>query len=125
MTLLVEDYDSAIAFFTEILGFELCEDTEAFSEDGQPKRWVVVRPPRAETGLLLARAAGRHQRAHIGDQAAGRVGFFLQVGDVDAMVTHLRANGVHIAREPRDESYGRVAVFCDIAGNHWDLLGPE
>jgi catechol 2,3-dioxygenase-like lactoylglutathione lyase family enzyme len=122
--ILVEDYDDAIAFFTRALGFELAEDSPAHTDDGRPKRWVVVRPPGAETGILLARADGEHQIAAIGDQHAGRVGFFLRVDDFDAGYQRMRAAGVEFLTEPRTEPYGRVVVFRDIAGNRWDLLGP-
>ena len=122
--ILVEDYDDAIAFFTQALGFELAEDSPARTNDGRPKRWVVVRPPGAETGILLARADGEHQVAGVGDQHAGRVGFFLRVDDFDASYRRMHAAGVEFLTEPRTEAYGRVAVFRDIAGNRWDLLGP-
>jgi catechol 2,3-dioxygenase-like lactoylglutathione lyase family enzyme len=124
VTLVVEDYDAAIAWFTGVLGFELAEDSPARTGDGRPKRWVVVRPPGGGTGLLLARADGAGQAAVVGRQVAGRVGFFLQVDDVDATHRRLRAAGVRFVREPRTEAYGRVAVFLDIAGNHWDLIEP-
>lgn len=124
VTLVVEDYDPAIDFFVELLGFELVEDAPATTEDGQPKRWVVVRPPGRETGLLLAKADGDEQRAAIGQQVAGRVGFFLRVADFDATYQRLVDGGVEIVRPPKDEPYGTVAVFVDIAGNRWDLLGP-
>jgi len=122
--IIVEDYDDAIAFFTEALGFDLVEDSPAQTNDGRPKRWVVVRPAGAETGILLARADGEHQVAAIGNQHAGRVGFFLGVDDFDASYEHMRAAGVEFLSEPRTEPYGRVVVFRDIAGNRWDLLGP-
>jgi catechol 2,3-dioxygenase-like lactoylglutathione lyase family enzyme len=122
--IIVEDYDDAIAFFTHVLGFELIEDSPSRTNDGRSKRWVVVRPPGAETGLLLARADGEHQVAAIGNQHAGRVGFFLQVDDFDASYQRLRAAGVEFLTEPRTEAYGQVAVFLDIAGNRWDLLCP-
>jgi catechol 2,3-dioxygenase-like lactoylglutathione lyase family enzyme len=122
--ILVEDYDDAIAFFTGAFGFELTEDSPARTNDGRAKRWVVVRPPGAETGILLARADGEHQVAAIGNQHAGRVGFFLRVEDFDASHERMRAAGVEFVAEPRTEPYGRVVVFRDIAGNHWDLLGP-
>lgn len=124
VTVIVRDYDEAIRFFVEVLAFELVEDSPATTEDGRPKRWVVVRPPGRETGLLLARADGERQVAAVGDQMAGRVGFFLRVDDFAASLARLVDAGVPIIREPRDEPYGRVAVFEDIAGNHWDLLGP-
>ncbi|WP_378743242.1 VOC family protein [Nocardia brasiliensis] len=123
-TLVVEDYDTAIAFFTEALGFALIEDTPATTNDGRPKRWVVVRPPGAQTGLLLARADGAEQAEVIGGQTAGRVGFFLRVDDFDAAFHRMASCGVEFITAPRQEPYGRVAVFRDIAGNRWDLLGP-
>ncbi len=122
--LIVNDYDEAIQFFVDVLGFELIEDSPSLTNDGRPKRWVVVRPPNAETGLLLAKADGDAQRAAVGDQFAGRVGLFLHVEPFEDMVDRMRGAGVTFIREPRDEPYGRVAVFLDIAGNRWDLLGP-
>lgn len=124
VTILVEDYDAAIDFFVAVLGFELTADDPAQTTDGRAKRWVVVRPPGAATGLLLARADGPDQAAVAGQQVAGRVGFFLEVDDFDATYARLSATGVRFARPPRSEPYGRVAVFLDIAGNKWDLLGP-
>jgi len=125
VTIVVEEYDPAIAFFTGVLGFELVEDSPSSTTDGRPKRWVVVRPPGAETGILLARADGPDQSAVIGRQLAGRVGFFLRVDDFDAAFARLVDAGVTIVGQPRAEPYGTVAVFLDIAGNRWDLLGPE
>ncbi|MCO5993585.1 VOC family protein [Actinoallomurus rhizosphaericola] len=124
VTLVVEDYDAAIGFFVGVLGFELVEDSPSLTDDGRPKRWVVVRPPGAETGILLARADGERQAAVVGDQVAGRVGFFLRVDDFAAAYERMVAAGVEFVTAPRTESYGRVAVFLDIAGNRWDLLGP-
>ncbi|GHJ06478.1 extradiol dioxygenase [Micromonospora humidisoli] len=124
VTLVVADYDPAIAFFTGILGFELVEDAPSLTNDGRPKRWVVVRPPGAQTGILLARADGERQDAAVGDQVAGRVGFFLRVDDFDAVHRRMVDAGVEFVTPPRTEPYGRVAVFRDIAGNRWDLLGP-
>jgi len=103
---------------------DLVEDSPAETNDGRQKRWVVVRPPGAETGLLLARADGAGQAAVVGRQAAGRVGFFLRVDDFEATYQRLAGAGVEFARPPRTEPYGRVAVFTDIAGNLWDLIGP-
>lgn len=123
VALIVDEYDPAIAFFTDVLGFDLVEDSPSLTNDGRPKRWVVVRPPGAQTGLLLARADGEHQSAAVGNQAAGRVGFFLRVDDFDAMYRKMTEAGVAFLRAPRTEPYGRVAVFLDIAGNRWDLLG--
>jgi catechol 2,3-dioxygenase-like lactoylglutathione lyase family enzyme len=124
ITLIVEDYDPAITFFTQALGFDLVEDSPSHTNDGQPKRWVVVRPPGAETGILLARADGERQRAAIGGQAAGRVGLFLRADDFEVAYRRMVGAGVRFLTEPRTEPYGRVAVFLDIAGNSWDLLGP-
>ncbi len=124
VTVVVDDYDAAIDFFTGVLGFELAADEPAATTAGRAKRWVVVRPPGAATGLLLARADGADQAAVVGQQTAGRVGFFLEVDDFDAVYARLAAAGVRFARPPRSEPYGRVAVFLDIAGNKWDLLGP-
>lgn len=107
-----------------MLQFELVEDEPSLTTDGRPKRWVVVRPPGAVTGLLLARADGERQAQAIGDQHAGRVGFFLRVDDFAAYYDRMRAAGVEFVRPPRTESYGQVAVFLDVAGNRWDLLGP-
>ncbi len=123
--IVVHEYDPAIDFFVGTLGFELVEDSPAVTtRSGRPKRWVVVRPPGAATGLLLARAEGAEESAVVGRQAAGRVGFFLQVDDFDAAYQRMSAAGVQFTGPPRTEPYGRVAVFLDIAGNRWDLLGP-
>jgi catechol 2,3-dioxygenase-like lactoylglutathione lyase family enzyme len=123
VALVVHDYDSAIRFFVDILGFELTEDSPSLTNDGRPKRWVVVRPPGAQTGLLLARADGERQAAVVGEQHAGRVGFFLRVDDFDAYHERMLAAGVEFVKPPRTEEYGKVAVFLDIAGNRWDLVG--
>ncbi|GAA2717587.1 VOC family protein [Micromonospora olivasterospora] len=124
VTLVVAEYDPAIDFFTEVLGFDLVEDKPSLTTDGRPKRWVVVRPPGAQTGLLLARADGERQEAVVGDQTAGRVGFFLHVDDFDATYRRMVEAKVEFVKPPRTEPYGRVAVFRDVAGNAWDLLGP-
>ena len=125
IAIVVEEYDPAIEFFVGALGFELVEDSPALTTSGgRPKRWVVVRPPGAATGLLLARADGERQTAAIGNQVAGRVGFFLRVEDFDAAYARMTSAGVEFVSPPRAEPYGRVAVFLDIAGNRWDLLGP-
>ncbi|MBI5518076.1 MAG: VOC family protein [Deltaproteobacteria bacterium] len=124
VAVVVHDYDPAIRFFVDILGFELLEDSPAVTTVGRPKRWVVVRPPGAQTGLLLARADGERQATVVGDQHAGRVGFFLRVDDFSACYERLAGAGVEFVRPPRLEPYGQVAVFLDIAGNRWDLLGP-
>jgi catechol 2,3-dioxygenase-like lactoylglutathione lyase family enzyme len=125
IAIVVREYDAAIDFFVGTLGFELVEDSPALTTSGgRPKRWVVVRPPGAATGLLLARADGERQAAAIGNQVAGRVGFFLRVEDFDAAYVRMTSAGVEFVSPPRTEPYGRVAVFLDIAGNRWDLLGP-
>lgn len=124
VTIVVDDYDDAIAFFVGRLGFDLVEDVPALTNDGRPKRWVVVRPPGAATGILLARADGASQAEVVGRQVAGRVGFFLRVDDFDAAHARLVAAGVEFTKPPRSEPYGQVAVFVDVAGNLWDLLGP-
>ena len=123
--LIVDDYDEAIRFFVDALGFELAEDSPSLTNDGRPKRWVVVRPPGAVTGLLLAQADGERQLGAVGDQYAGRVGLFLRVDDFAAAHAHMVEAGVEFVSEPRHEPYGSVAVFVDIAGNRWDLLGPR
>ena len=125
VALIVDDYDEAIAFFVNFVGFEIVEDSASTTNDGRPKRWVVVRPPGATTGILLALADGDEQRAVVGRQHAGRVGYFLRVDDFDTAHSRMTAAGVRFATEPRDEPYGRVAVWLDIAGNRWDLLGPN
>jgi catechol 2,3-dioxygenase-like lactoylglutathione lyase family enzyme len=126
VSLIVEDYDDAIAFFVDVLGFELLEDSPALSSrSGAPKRWVVVRPPGATTALLLAQADGEREARAVGDQFAGRVGMFLRVEDFQASYDRMRAAGVEFVGAPRDEPYGWVAVFLDVAGNRWDLLGPR
>jgi catechol 2,3-dioxygenase-like lactoylglutathione lyase family enzyme len=124
VTIVVKEYDPAIEFFVGALGFELAEDSPATTNDGRPKRWVVVRPPGAATGLLLARADGAEQAAVVGRQAGGRVGFFLHVEDFDAACQRMSSAGVEFVRPPRLEPYGLVVVFTDIAGNKWDLIGP-
>ncbi len=124
VSLIVRDYDEAIAFFVGDLGFDLVEDSPSVGGDGRAKRWVVVRPPGAVSGLLLAEANGDDQRAAVGGQFAGRVGLFLRVEDFDATFASMTERGVHFVEGPRHEPYGRIAIFQDIAGNKWDLIGP-
>jgi catechol 2,3-dioxygenase-like lactoylglutathione lyase family enzyme len=121
--LIVPDYDDAIRFFVNVLGFELVEDSPSLTNDARPKRWVVVRPPGATTALLLAQADGEHQASAVGNQFAGRVGLFLRVDDFENAFERMRMAGVEFITEPRDEPYGRVVVFVDVAGNRRDLLG--
>ncbi|MDO0929143.1 VOC family protein [Streptomyces sp. TG1A-8] len=126
VTLVVGDYDEAIRFYTEALGFRLAEDTPR--PDGS--RWVVVEADAAPgadgpgTGLLLARARDGAQRARIGDQTGGRVGFFLHTDDFARDHARMTAAGVTFLEQPRHEPYGTVAVFQDLHGNRWDLLQP-
>ena len=120
ISLLVLDYDPAITFFTEALGFELAEDTPL----GGDKRWVVVRPGGAGSGLLLARADGEAQRARVGDQTGGRVFLFLHTDDFARDHARMTAAGVRFVEAPREEPYGVVAVFEDLCGNRWDLIQP-
>jgi catechol 2,3-dioxygenase-like lactoylglutathione lyase family enzyme len=125
VAVIVDDYDEAIRFFVDALGFELVEDLPAVtSRDGRPKRWVAVRPPGATTALLLAKADGEREARAVGDQFAGRVGLFLRVDDFQSSYDRMREAGVQLIGEPRQEPYGRIAVFLDVAGNRWDLLGP-
>ncbi len=121
ITLLVRDYDEALAYYTEQLGFEAVEDSDL----GGGKRWVVVRPPGAtETCLLLARAATPDQASHIGAQGGGRVFLFLYSDDFQRDHRRLKSRGVRFLETPREEPYGTVAVFEDLYGNRWDLLQP-
>jgi catechol 2,3-dioxygenase-like lactoylglutathione lyase family enzyme len=125
VALVVRDYDRAIRFFVDVLQFTLVEDTPSLTNDGRAKRWVVVRPSGGQTGILLARADGEEQARVVGQQFAGRVGLFLRVGDFAAAYQRMRDAGVRFVSPPRDEPYGRIAVFLDIEGNRWDLLGPD
>ncbi len=117
-TIVVEDYDAAIAYYRDVLGFELREDSPR--EHG--KRWVVVAPPGAQTALLLAKAANDAQTSRVGDQTGGRVGFFLRTDDFHGDHAVMRDRGVRFLEAPRVEDYGIVAVFEDLYGNRWDLL---
>ena len=121
-SVVVRDYDEAIRFYTEVLGFDLIEDTYIAAQD---KRWVVV-APKGSTGarLLLARAVGDEQRSRIGNQTGGRVFLFLYTDDFWRDYRAYREKGVEFLREPKAESYGTVAVFRDLYGNLWDLLQP-
>jgi len=120
ISLLVRDYDEAIAYYTGVLGFQLVEDTPLVSD----KRWVLVAPPGAPGGacLLLARAKNTTQLAAVGQQAGGRVFLFLHTDDFYRDYAAFRARGVEFLEAPRTEAYGIVAVFRDFYGNTWDLL---
>jgi catechol 2,3-dioxygenase-like lactoylglutathione lyase family enzyme len=119
VSLVVRDYDEAIAFYTGPLGFRLVEDTRI----SDSKRWVVVAPQEAGgTGLVLAKAANPRQQGRIGDQTGGRVGFFLHTDDFVRDHGAMKSRGVRFVEEPRTEPYGTVAIFEDLYGNRWDLL---
>lgn len=119
VTLVVRDYDEALAFFVDALGFAVVEDTPL----GSGKRWVVVAPPGGHgASLLLAQAATPEQAAHVGNQTGGRVAFFLHSDDFWRDYRHMQAHGVRFAEEPRQEPYGAVVVFFDLYGNKWDLV---
>jgi catechol 2,3-dioxygenase-like lactoylglutathione lyase family enzyme len=117
-TLVVRDYDEAISWFTDMLGFTLTEDKPLTPE----KRWVVVTPPGGGAGLLLARVASPVQEAAIGQQCGGRVSFFLHTADFDRDYLAMKARGVTFIEQPRHEAYGKVVVFTDLCGNKWDLV---
>lgn len=124
--LVVDDYDRAIDFYVNALGFELREDRLLGAVPGNAaKRWVVVAPAGAETGILLAQAANDAQRANIGRQTGGRVGFFLHTDDFRRDHAAMTAKGVHFVESPREEAYGTVVVFEDPYGNRWDLVEPR
>lgn len=123
VALVVRDYDEAIAFYTKTLNFTLIEDTY---QPAQDKRWVVVAPPESSgTSLLLARASTPEQNAVIGGQTGGRVFLFLRTDDFWRDYREMASRGVTFVREPRNEPYGTVAVFKDLYGNLWDLVGPD
>lgn len=129
VTLLVDDYDHGINFYVGILGFELIEDTQLSND----KRWVLVTPKSnqpnqsklASCSILLAKADTDEQRAHIGNQTGGRVGFFLKTDQFDIDYPAMLQSGVRFLEEPRDEPYAKVVVFEDPFGNKWDLLEPK
>lgn len=119
VSVLVREYDEAIAFFTQKLGFELVEDTPLSAT----KRWVVVRPSgQSQGGILLARAVGEDQERCIGNQTGGRVFLFLQTDDFEGMYQRLQSYDIKIVRPPSVEDYGIVTVFEDLYGNWWDLI---
>ncbi|HEX6720885.1 MAG TPA: VOC family protein [Burkholderiaceae bacterium] len=123
VSLVVHDYDEAIAFYVGVLGFSLIEDTPVPERN---KRWVVVAPPGAtESKLLLARAADPMQSSRVGNQTGGRVFLFLYTNDLARDHRAFKDRGVVFVREPKQEAYGTVAVFRDPWGNLWDLLQPR
>jgi catechol 2,3-dioxygenase-like lactoylglutathione lyase family enzyme len=120
IALVVRDYDEAIDFYVNTLGFELLDDTYQPEQD---KRWVVVAPPGGSgTTILLARASKPEQEPFIGNQAGGRIFLFLNTDDFWRDFDRLKQRGVRIVREPKQQDYGMVAVFADLYGNQWDLL---
>jgi catechol 2,3-dioxygenase-like lactoylglutathione lyase family enzyme len=122
VTLVVSDYDEAIAYFTRKLGFALVEDTPMSAG----KRWVIVAPQGAsESGLLLAKAANERQQRAVGSQTGGRVFLFLHTDDFRRDYAAYKERGVTFTEEPREEAYGVVAVFTDLYGNRWDLIEPK
>ncbi len=123
VALVVSDYDEAISFFTQKLGFELIEDTPSEDRQGRDKRWVLVAPPGSQgTQILLAKASTPEEESCIGNQTGGRVFLFLHTDDFWRDYRAMIARGVKFCREPREEPYGTVAVFEDLYGNKWDLL---
>ena len=126
IALVVRDYDEAIAFFTEKLGFKLIEDSVSTDRLGRDKRWVLIAPAgSAGTRLLLARASTPEEESRIGNQTGGRVFLFLHTDDFWRDYDAMTARGVKFVREPKEEPYGTVAVFEDLYGNRWDLLQPR
>src|SRR5437762_7412056 len=125
VALIVWDYDRAVRFFVDVLQFELIEDTPSLTNDGREKRWIVVRPVGGQTGVLLARADGDRQANIVGQQFAGRVGFFLRVDDFEASYQRMVAAGVRFVSLPPDEPDGKLAVFLDLDGNRWELLADD
>lgn len=119
VTLVVRDYDEAIAFYTQKLSFTLVEDTPLPEEQ---KRWVVVAPPGGGTGILLARASKPEQEAFIGNQSGGRVFLFLSTDDFWRDYRQMEKVGIRFVRQPQKTDYGTVAVFADLYGNLWDLV---
>lgn len=121
ITVLVDDYDQAIAFYVDKLGFSLSEDLQLTPD----KRWVVVTPEDGGTGLLLAKAANGRQIAVVGNQGGGRAFLFLETDDFNRDHAALSARGIRFLAAPREEAYGKVAVFEDLYGNRWDLIEPK
>lgn len=126
VTLVIRDYDEAIAYYTRILGFTLVEDSPSTDREGRDKRWVLVAPTGSiGTMLLLAKASNPEEVARVGNQTGGRVFLFLHTDDFWRDYDAFAARGVRFVREPKEEEYGTVAVFEDLYGNRWDLLQPK
>jgi len=124
IAILVPTYDEGIRFFVDALGFELLQDEAGVDEFGKPRRWVVVAPPGGQTSIVISEVKTEEDRSRLGSQLGNRVGFFLRVDDFDAQHARMTGAGVRFVTQPRDEPYGRVAIFEDLSGNRWDLLGP-
>ena len=120
-TIVVDEYDRAIDYYTNVLGFTLTEDTVLSPN----KRWVTVRPGTQGASILLAKAATGEQSSRIGNQTGGRVGFFLHTDTFDADYARMKAAGVVFIDQPRTEEYGKVIVFVDLYGNKWDFIGSN
>lgn len=126
ITLVVRDYDEAIAFFTQSLGFDLIEDSPSKDREGRVKRWVRIAPRGSRgTQILLAKASNEEESSRIGNQTGGRVFLFLHTDDFWRDYTAMKEKGVRFVRDPKKEAYGTVAVFEDLYGNKWDLLEPK
>ena len=126
ITLVVRDYDEAISYFTQALGFALIEDSPSKDRQGRNKRWVLIAPPGSQgTQILLAKASNEAEAASIGNQTGGRVFLFLHTDDFWRDYNAMKEKGVTFIREPKKEEYGTVAVFEDLYGNKWDLLQPR
>jgi catechol 2,3-dioxygenase-like lactoylglutathione lyase family enzyme len=126
ITLVVRDYDEAISFFTEFLGFDLIEDTPSKDRQGRDKRWVLIAPQGSRgTQILLAKASNEEESSRIGNQTGGRVFLFLHTDDLERVYRSMREKGGKFIRKPKQEGYGTVAVFEDLYGNRWDLLQPK
>lgn len=126
ITLVVRDYDEAIRFFTQTLGFDLIEDSPSKDRQGRDKRWVLIAPHGSRgTQILLAKASNEEEASRIGNQTGGRVFLFLYTDNFWRNYNAMRAKGVKFTRKPKEEKYGTVAVFEDLYGNKWDLLQPK
>ena len=121
ISIIVDDYDKAIAFYRDVMGFTLHEDTRI----SDTKRWVALRPGEEGAQIILAKASDEMQKAAIGNQFGGRVGLFLKTDDFDATYQKLVSGNVKFNEPPRNEKYGKVVVFEDIFGNKWDLIEPK
>jgi len=123
ITLVIRDYDEAIAFFTQVLGFDLIEDSPSTDRQGRAKRWVLIAPPGSSgTQILLAKASNPEETSRIGNQTGGRVFLFLHTDNFWLDYNRMCSKGVKFIRTPKEEEYGTVAVFEDLYGNKWDLL---